>query len=91
MFKWLFHILIFATNDGSGKYQNKEKPLTRQRKLRLQTFVQKYMSKIGLNQMFNALFYLYSHFIDVTCIPVRANVQIQHLNPENRDSIYPTH
>ena len=41
--------------------------------------------------MFNALFYLYSHFIDVTCIPVRANVQIQHLNPENKDSIYPTH
>ena len=31
MFKWLFHILIFAT----GKYQNKEKPLKRQRKLRL--------------------------------------------------------
>ena len=29
MFKWLFHILIFAT---SGKYQNKEKPLKRQRK-----------------------------------------------------------
>ena len=35
MFKWLFHILIFATNDGSGKYQNKEKPLKRQRKLGL--------------------------------------------------------
>ena len=34
MFKWLFHILIFATN-GSGKYQNKEKPLKRQRKLGL--------------------------------------------------------
>ena len=33
MFKWLFHILIFATN--SGKYQNKEKPLKRQRKLGL--------------------------------------------------------
>ena len=33
MFKWLFHILIFATS--SGKYQNKEKPLKRQRKLRL--------------------------------------------------------
>ena len=32
MFKWLFHILIFAT---SGKYQNKEKPLNRQRKLGL--------------------------------------------------------
>ena len=32
MFKWLFHILIFAT---SGKYQNKEKPLKRQRKLGL--------------------------------------------------------
>ena len=31
MFKWLFHILIF----GSGKYQNKEKPLKRQRKLGL--------------------------------------------------------
>ena len=35
MFKWLFHILIFATNDGSGKYQYKEKPLKRQRKLGL--------------------------------------------------------
>ena len=33
MFKWLLHILIFATN--SGKYQNKEKPLKRQRKLGL--------------------------------------------------------
>ena len=33
MFKWLFHILIFAT--GSGKYQNKEKSLKRQRKLGL--------------------------------------------------------
>ena len=33
MFKWLFHILIFATS--SGKYQNKEKPLKRQRKLGL--------------------------------------------------------
>ena len=33
MFKWLFHILIFATNNG--KYQNKEKPLKRQRKLGL--------------------------------------------------------
>ena len=32
MFKWLFHILIFATNT-IGKYQNKEKPLKRQRKL----------------------------------------------------------
>ena len=32
MFKRLFHILIFATN---GKYQNKEKPLKRQRKLGL--------------------------------------------------------
>ena len=32
MFKWLFHIFIFAT---SGKYQNKEKPLKRQRKLGL--------------------------------------------------------
>ena len=32
MFNWLFHILIFAT---SGKYQNKEKPLKHQRKLRL--------------------------------------------------------
>ena len=32
MFKWLFHILIFAP---SGKYQNKEKPLKRQRKLGL--------------------------------------------------------
>ena len=29
MFKWHFHILIFAT---SGKYQNKEKPLKHQRK-----------------------------------------------------------
>ena len=28
MFKWFFHILIFAT---SGKYQNKEKPLKRQK------------------------------------------------------------
>ena len=35
MFKWLFHILIFATNDGSGKYQNNEKPVKRQRKLEL--------------------------------------------------------
>ena len=33
MFKWLFHILIFATY--SGKYQNKEKPLKHQRKLGL--------------------------------------------------------
>ena len=32
MFKWHFHILIFAI---SGKYQNKEKPLKRQRKLGL--------------------------------------------------------
>ena len=32
MYKWLLHILIFAT---SGKYQNKEKPLKRQRKLGL--------------------------------------------------------
>ena len=32
MFKWLFRILIFATN---GKYQNKEKPLKRQRILGL--------------------------------------------------------
>ena len=38
MFKWLFHILIFATN-GSGKYQNKEKPLKRQRNLGLQFIV----------------------------------------------------
>ena len=36
MFKWLFHILIFAT---SGKYQNKEKPLKRQRKLGLYSSV----------------------------------------------------
>ena len=34
MFKWLLHILIFATN-GCGNYQNKEKPLKRQRKLGL--------------------------------------------------------
>ena len=34
MFKWLFHILTFATS-GSGKYQNKEKALKRQRKLGL--------------------------------------------------------
>ena len=40
MFKWLFHILIFATNDGSGKYQNKEKPLKPQRKLGLATLQQ---------------------------------------------------
>ena len=33
MFKWRFHILIFA----SGKYQNKERPLKRQRKLGLQS------------------------------------------------------
>ena len=33
MFKWLFHIFIFAT--CSGKYQNKEKPLKPQRILRL--------------------------------------------------------
>ena len=32
MFKWLFRILIFAI---CGKYQNKEKPLKRQRKLGL--------------------------------------------------------
>ena len=37
MFKLLFHILIFATNNGSGKYQNKEKPLKCQRKLGLGT------------------------------------------------------
>ena len=30
MFKWLFHILIFAT---SGKYQTKENPLKHQRRL----------------------------------------------------------
>ena len=36
MFKWLFHILIFATS--SGKYQNKEKPLNHQRKLGLVCF-----------------------------------------------------
>ena len=35
MFKWLFHILIIAYHDGSGKYRNKEKPLKRQRKLGL--------------------------------------------------------
>ena len=33
MLKWLFHILILATD--SGKYQNQEKPLKRQRKLGL--------------------------------------------------------
>ena len=33
MFKWLFHILIFATS--SGKYQNKEKPLKHQKKFGL--------------------------------------------------------
>ena len=33
MFKWLFHILIFATS--SGEYQNKEKPLKHLRKLGL--------------------------------------------------------
>ena len=33
MFRWLFHILIFATN--SGKYQNKEKSLKRLRRLGL--------------------------------------------------------
>ena len=33
MFKWLFHILIFA------KYQNKEKPLKRQRKFGLAWFI----------------------------------------------------
>ena len=32
MFKWLFFFLIFAT---SGIYQNKEKPLKRQRRLGL--------------------------------------------------------
>ena len=32
MFKWLFLILIYGT---SGKYQNKEKPLIRQKKLGL--------------------------------------------------------
>ena len=32
MFKWHFHILTLAT---SGKHQNKEKPLKRQRKLGL--------------------------------------------------------
>ena len=30
MLKWLFHSLVFATN---GKYQNKEKPQKRERKL----------------------------------------------------------
>ena len=33
MFKWLCHILIFATNGGSGKYENKEKPLNRPEKI----------------------------------------------------------
>ena len=33
MSKWLSHILIFALT--SGKYQNKEKPLKRQRKIGL--------------------------------------------------------
>ena len=39
MFKWLFHILIFATIDGSGKYNNKEMPLKCQRKLRVMNVV----------------------------------------------------
>ena len=36
MFKWLFHILIFAT---SGKHQINKKPLKRQRKLGLAEMV----------------------------------------------------
>ena len=35
MFKWIFHILIFATIVVANIYQNKEKPLKRQRKLGL--------------------------------------------------------
>ena len=38
MLMWLFHILIFAT----GKYQNKEKPLKRRRKLGLPSTVHTY-------------------------------------------------
>ena len=37
MFKWLFHILIFATN--SGKYQNKEKPLKCQKTSKFREFM----------------------------------------------------
>ena len=49
MLKWLFHILIFATN---GKYQNKEKPLKRQRKL---GFGLKSTSLFQLHSSFDAL------------------------------------
>ena len=46
MFKWFFHILIFATNKvGSGKYQNNEKPLKRQRNLGLIHIVYNYSTQ----------------------------------------------
>ena len=45
MFKWLFHILIFATS--SGKYQNKEKPLKRQRKFGLGGLILSKVSSIN--------------------------------------------
>ena len=45
MFKWLFHILIFATS--SGKYQNKEKPLKRKRKLGLAVFMLPHAKGLG--------------------------------------------
>ena len=45
MFKWLFHILIFATS--SGKYQNKEKPLKCKRKLGLAVFMLPHAKGLG--------------------------------------------
>ena len=45
MFKWLFHILIFATI--SGKYQNKEKSLKCQRKLGLRTIMTQFRMRTG--------------------------------------------
>ena len=45
MFKWIFLILIFATI-CSGKYQNKEKPLKRQRKLGLDLTVTCFCHKV---------------------------------------------
>ena len=46
MIKCFFHILIFAT---SGKYQNKEKPLKRQRKLGLPSNVQEVVRCLLVN------------------------------------------
>ena len=40
MLKWLFHFLIFA--NSSGKYQNKEKPLKRQKTQTTKTYAKIY-------------------------------------------------